>query len=76
MLKWHPFGTTSVFQGQPQRQSTGSRETFHSSTDGLMQLEERKGEDKPHMRADRGLVSIAALQLGDRIGQLQRCDLP
>lgn len=40
-----------------------------------MQLEERRGEDKPHLRAGRGLVSTAALQLGYGIGQLQGCDL-
>lgn len=39
-----------------------------------MQLEERRREDKPHLRAGRGLVSIAVLQLGYSVGQLQRCD--
>lgn len=36
----------------------------------------RRGENKPWLRAGRGVVGIAILQLGYRTEQHQRCNLP
>lgn len=43
--------------------SMRGRELFCTSTDGLVSLKER-GEDKPRLRAEEGIMAIAAFPLG------------